>query len=122
MTTIYDDELNHHDITLVTNATLRLPILWRTELGFPVDLTDYAARMQARDSSDAPTPWFDVSEADHISLGGTSGTIVVEIPPSITSLVTSEHGVYDLLLTSPDGVVTRLLWGCVCVQRGVTRD
>jgi len=122
VTTEYDDELNHHDITLVTHASLNIELVWKDENDAAIDLTGYTARMQARDTVDSVTSWFDVSEADYIALGTTDGTVSVSIPPAITGTVTADDGVYDLMLTSSGGVTTRLLWGCVCVQKGVTHD
>ena len=120
--TEYDDELNHYDITRVTHATLEINAIWKDSNDNPVDLTGYTARMQARDTEDATTAWFDVDEGDYIALGGAAGTVDVAVPPAITGTVTADDGVYDLMLTSPGGVTTRFLWGCVCVDKGITHD
>jgi len=123
MTTDYESsDLGHYDIEIVTHASFVLEITWNDENGAPIDLTGYTARMQARDDEDADTPWFDVDESDYIALGGTAGTISVVIPKSITEDITSEEGVWDLMLTSPAGVTTRVLHGCACVEKGITHD
>jgi hypothetical protein len=83
----------------------------------PVDLTGYTAAMQFRNYYGG-TLLYDAS-AD-IVLGGTAGTIALTIPASVTETFTWYSGVYDLLLTSAQGVATRLLAGNVNVSQGVT--
>lgn len=84
----------------------------------PVDLTGYTANMQIRAFPLAATVLYDAS-AD-IVLGGIAGTIVLTIPSTDTENFTWWSGVYDMILTSPGGVVTRVLQGTVLVSAGVT--
>lgn len=84
----------------------------------PVDLTGYTAAMQIRAYPLSSTILFDAS--GDLVLGGTAGTITLSIAASVTETFTWWNGVYDLLLTSPAGVVTRLLQGSVTVSPGVT--
>jgi hypothetical protein len=84
----------------------------------PADLTGYSANLQIRPFALSTTVLFDAS-AD-IVLGGVSGTITLTIPATSTAAFTWWNGVYDLLLTSAAGVVTRLLQGSVTVTPGVT--
>lgn len=84
----------------------------------PADLTGYTAMMQIRAFPLATSVLYDAT-AD-IVLGGALGTITLTIPASDTQYFTWWSGVYDLLLTSPLGVVTRVLQGSVTVSPGVT--
>jgi hypothetical protein len=84
----------------------------------PVDLTGYTAALQIRPFSLSTTILYDASS--NITLGGTAGTITLDIPATSTALFTWWNGVYDLLLTSSSGVATRLLMGSVTVTPGVT--
>jgi hypothetical protein len=84
----------------------------------PVDLTGYSATMQFRQYAGSPTLLYDAS-AD-ITLGGVNGTIELVIDATDTEGFTWWNGVYDLLLTSSSGIVTRLLSGTVDVCPGVT--
>jgi hypothetical protein len=84
----------------------------------PVDLTGYRANMQIRPFPLSSTILYDASA--NITLGGIAGTITLLIPPLNTAGFTWWTGVYDLLLTDPYGVVTRLLSGSVSVCPGVT--
>lgn len=82
-----------------------------------MDLTGYTASMQIRPFPAGPI-LFDAST--DIVLGGTAGTITVTIPAASTATFTWFTGVYDLILTSATGVVTRFLEGSVTVSAGVT--
>lgn len=86
----------------------------------PVDLTGYTANMQIRAFPLSPSVLYDAS-AD-IVLGGTAGTITLTISAADTETFTWWTGVYDLLLTSPTSVVTRVLQGTVTVSPGVTEE
>ena len=84
----------------------------------PVDLTGYTVALQIRPFALSTTILYDASS--NITLGGTAGTITLDIPATATALFTWWNGVYDLLLTSSAGVSTRLLMGSVTVTPGVT--
>jgi hypothetical protein len=85
----------------------------------PINLTGYTALMQIRAAPLSPTIFYDAS-AD-IVLGGVFGTITLTIDATDTEGFTWWQGVYDLLLTSAGGQVTRLLSGNVFVSPGVTQ-
>lgn len=84
----------------------------------PVDLTGYTAAMQIRAYALSPTMLYDASS--DIVLGGLLGTITLTIDATDTEGFTWWQGVYDLLMTSAGGQVTRLLSGTVQVSPGVT--
>lgn len=84
----------------------------------PVDLTGYTATLQIRAFPLAPTVLYDATS--DIILGGIEGTITLTIPASASENFTWWQGVYDLLLTSAGGQVTRLLQGAVSVAPVVT--
>jgi hypothetical protein len=84
----------------------------------PVDLTGYTGQLQIRQYAPGGTLLYDASS--NLTLGGTSGTITLIIPASVTTGFTWVQGVYDLILTDSSGVVTRLLMGTVNVTPGVT--
>jgi hypothetical protein len=84
----------------------------------PADLTGYTATLQIRAYPLSATILYDASS--NITLGTTDGTIALVIPATTTQTFTWWQGVYDLLLTSSSGVVTRLLQGSVTVTPGVS--
>jgi hypothetical protein len=84
----------------------------------PVNLTGYTVMMQIRPFPQSAVINYDASS--NIVLGGAAGTIALTIPASATTNFTWWNGVYDLVLTDPNGIVTRLLQGSVTVKPGVT--
>lgn len=90
--------------------------------GTPVDLTGFSASLQIRQTPQSATVLYAGSTANgNIVLGGTDGTITLTIPATTTSSFSWLRGVYDLILTSSGGIVTRLLQGSVTVSPDVTR-
>lgn len=86
-----------------------------------VNLTGWAARMQARRTVGDDTVLFELTSGNGgIVLG--NGTIDVRISAQETSAYAWKNGVWDLELIAPDGTVTRLLEGGVSVSPEVTRD
>lgn len=112
-----------HNITIEQGATFTLNATWKAADGTPVDLTGYAARMQARQTYASATTVLNLTSAGgNIALGGTAGTVVVTISATATAALTAPWaGVYDLELVSAGGVVTRLLEGSARVTPEVTR-
>ena len=88
----------------------------------PVDLTGFSADLQIRQTPQSTTILYEGSTANgNIVLGGTAGTITLTIPSTTTAGFSWLRGVYDLILTSSGGIVTRLLQGSVTVSPDVTR-
>jgi hypothetical protein len=85
----------------------------------PVNLTGYTAAMQIKQYVLGPVV-YDAGAAGDIVLGGINGTITLTIDAIDTEGFTWWNGVYDMLLTSAGGQVTRLLMGSVQVSPGVT--
>ena len=105
-----------------------MPLVWGTvssSVTSPtglVNLTGYTADMQFRVSPYATSILYEASTANGaIVLGGATGTITITIPAVTTTGFTFRQAVYDLKMTSPGGVVTRLLAGSVTVSPEVTR-
>jgi hypothetical protein len=88
----------------------------------PVNLTGYTARMQVREKHSSSSVVLDLStENNSITLGGQSGSILINISASNTSSIFAKTYVYDLELESSDGFVVRLLEGTFNVTPEVTR-
>jgi hypothetical protein len=110
-----------YDITIDQGATFKLDLVWRDSAGDPIDLTDYSARMQVRQSVRSDTTELNLVSPADIALGGLAGTIAVTASATDTAAMTIKRGVYDLEVVSASGVVTRLLQGAVEVSKEVTR-
>jgi hypothetical protein len=111
------------DLKLYQGATFNYELTW-TAAGSAVDLTSYDARMQVRDSYGAPTVVFNLTAGSGIALGGTAGTIALEIDAADTTGLgynSVQSFVYDLELESSSGFVTRLVEGGFTIFPEVTR-
>jgi hypothetical protein len=85
-----------------------------------VALSGYTAKAQARRSITDDTVLHEWnSEDDTILLQGNQ--VVLITPPAASLAWTWTRGVYDILITSPDGTVSRVAEGVVEVSRSVTR-
>jgi len=89
----------------------------------PVDLSGYTARMQVRPQLSSPDAdiILELDETDGITLGGSEGSILIEVDAATTSTLNFSSAVYDLELISPTSVVTRLMEGKVMLRKEVTR-
>lgn len=101
-------------------ASFDYSLTWRTN-GTAVNLTGYSARMQVRESYDSGTAVVSITSGTGITLGGTAGSIILELTPTTTAGVASGQYVYDLELQTSGGYVTRLLEGNFTVDPEVTR-
>lgn len=109
-------------LKIIQGATLFEAFTWKDANGVAKDLTGYTARAQARTDYDAASPFMDLTTANSgIVLGGTAGTIQLKMAAAATAGITATDGYWDLELVAPDGTVTRLLQGSVCVSKEVTR-
>jgi hypothetical protein len=88
--------------------------------GDPVTLTGYTATAQVRRSVDSADVLHEWSTTDDTILLQSNNVILVT-PPATSLDWTWTKGVYDILITAPDGAVSRVGHGVVVVSRSVTR-
>ena len=110
-----------YDIEIDAGATFQLQALWKDSDGDPINLTGYSARMHIRRTVEADDIDVELTSGSGITLGGTAGTIDIEINDATTSGLSGEY-VYDLELESGGGVVSRVIQGAVTVIPEVTRE
>lgn len=89
--------------------------------GTAVDLSGYHAAMQIRETHETETPIISLTQGTGITLGGTAGTILVEISAATMGSAEPAQYVYDLELVGSTGTVTRLLEGDFTITPEVTR-
>ncbi len=90
------------------------------DTGVSTDLTDYSGKMQIKSSVTASTSILELSSTgSYLSI--LNSTISLSVPNTVTSTLTFDTAVYDLIITSPVGVVTRLLEGSVNLSTQVTK-
>jgi hypothetical protein len=108
-----------YNITAYQGATYKLNMTWAIG-GTAVNLTNYTAAMQVRENPQSTAVVLNLSTGSGITLGGTAGTIAVNVPANTMGSVVAGNYVYDLELDS-GSEVTRLVQGLFAIQAEVTR-
>jgi hypothetical protein len=108
-----------YNITAYQGATYKLNMTWAIG-GTAVNLTNYTAAMQVRENPQSTAVVLNLSTGSGITLGGTAGTIAVNVPANTMGSVVAGNYVYDLELDS-GSEVTRLIQGLFAIQAEVTR-
>ena len=110
-----------YDIEVDQGADHSFTINYADSNGTPIDLTDYSYRMDVRVGLKDSELLFTLTEGDGIDASGeATGTILVTINNMRTGLLQNLVYRYDLEITSPGGVVTRLIEGSVTAKPEVT--
>lgn len=93
------------------------------EYSQPVDLSNYSARMQIRETIDSNVVIHEATSANgQIILNNTYKTIQVLIPATATAQFNFTTAVYSLELYTSSGLVTQFLTGNLSLVPEVTRD
>jgi hypothetical protein len=112
------------NLTMYQGASFDYNLVWNTTEGTvttPVNMTNWSARMQVRNSYDASETALSLTSGTGITLGGTAGSILIEATATQTAGILAGPYVYDLEMVSPASVVTRLVEGTIIVDPEVTR-
>ncbi len=107
-----------YNITAYQGATYDLSLSWSIG-GTAVNLTNYTAAMQVRDSYDSD-PVLSLTNGSGITLGGTAGTIGISVSASTMGSIVAGQYLYDLELNS-GSAITRLVQGIFNIEAEVTR-
>lgn len=102
------NEYASYDLIIAPGTDYTRVLTWRIDDAL-VNLTGYTASLSVFDVSE--TEYFELTQADGITLGGAAGTITITINDTRTSLITTD-ALYRLDLTS-GSTTTRLLNGAV---------
>jgi len=108
------------DLLVEQGATWEQDIIWKDSNGALVDVTGYTGSMDVRESQGAVDP---VIVAPTIAFGTTDGKITLTLTAAQTAALDAagdRSWVYDLFVTSPTNVVTRLMAGQFNVIGSVT--
>ena len=108
-----------YNIKAYQGATYDLNLTWAIG-GTAVDLTNYTAAMQVKENTRSTASVLDLSSGSGITLGGTAGTIAINVSASTMGSAIAGNYVYDLELNS-GGQVTRLLQGAFAISAEVTK-
>ena len=110
-----------HNITIEQGSVFQLFFIWLDTLGLPVNLTGYSGKMEIK-------PFVGGSVLDSIvsggemTLGGTGGTVIVDLTATITAAYTFARAKYDieLLPAAVAADAVRILEGEVFLSKVVT--
>jgi hypothetical protein len=86
-----------------------------------VNITGYTARMQLRSLPNDPIAVLTLTNTSGITIDGPTGTLAVRITAAQTAAIIAGPYYYDLEITSPTGVKTRIVQGELNVNAEVTR-
>ena len=103
------------NIVLDQGTTFTTEYTFTDEDDNPIDFTTYQGGSQMRKSYSSST-----SYAFTVGLGN-NGVITLSMNAATTSTITAGRYQYDVEVTSPSGVVSRLVEGIVTVTPEVTR-
>ena len=106
------------DFSIDENATFGFALTYEDSNGDPVNLTGYSARLSIAADYDTD-PVLALTQAAGITITPLTGRLDIAVTPAQTLLLPSK-GVYDLVIQSGSGVVTRLIEGTIKVNKGVT--
>lgn len=111
-----------YDITVDQGASWSLLLRWEDDDGNPIDLTSYSAKMQIRPYYNSPVVVATLSTINGgIVIDGDAGEVTAQLSASETGGMTVLEGVYDMELTSPTGMITRIISGKYTLSPEVTR-
>lgn len=112
-----------YNIIADQGATLSRTVTWRDSAKRAINITGYTARMHVRANVTSNTTILVLTtENGRISLGGSAGTVTLNVSAADMANVASGQYVYDLEMVAPvSGVVSRLIQGNFSVRAEVTR-
>lgn len=105
-----------YDITIDAGGDFDIEFEYKDDTDTPIDLSTYNGTMTLKSSYTSDE---EVDYSDYITLGGTNGTININVPASVTSQLSFSIGVYDFKIISSLGATYKLLRGKVFVNKEV---
>jgi archaellum component FlaF (FlaF/FlaG flagellin family) len=105
------------EIIIEQGATFNTTLNVEDSSGTAINLYAYTANSQMRKSYYSSTAYTITSDVT----GTANGEITLSMSAANTSLLTAGRYVYDVKITSPGSVVTRVIEGIVTVLPSVTR-
>jgi len=110
-----------YNTTIDQGADWYLTITYENPNGTAINITNYTAALQIRSLPSDPTTVLSLSTGSGITITGATGTVAVHATAAQTRAIDEGNYYYDLEITAPTGVVTRLVQGQVVVSAEVTR-
>jgi hypothetical protein len=112
-----------YNMTIEQGSTFKLALYWKNSANQAISLMNYTAKMQIRASTGASVVLLELSseDTDQIQIYESQGAINLTIGYEQTQNLPPSVAVYDLEVTSPEGVRTKLLKGRCRIEGEVTR-
>ena len=112
----------YHHFVIEQGATFGKTLTLKDSSDALVNLTGYsAAEMDLRTNQDDSAIIKTLTAGSGITLGGSAGTVVLNISATDTANMSVGDGVYDLRITAGDGTISRILEGTFAVRGAVSR-
>lgn len=112
----------YHHFIIEQGATFKHTLTLKDSADALINLTGYSAEMDLRKNQDDSSEVATLTVANNrITMGGSAGTIVLEISATDTSALLVGDGVYDIDLTDSNGKVDRILEGTYSIRGNVSR-
>jgi hypothetical protein len=110
-----------YNVTIDQGANWDLNVEYDNPNGTPVNLTSYTAALQLRSLPESATAVLSLSTGSGITITGATGLVAISATATQTRAIDEGIYFYDLEITSPQSVVTRLIQGQAVVTPEVTR-
>ena len=112
-----------YDTTINQGADWYINFVYQdTASNTPINITGYTAALQLRSlPSDTTAALSLTSPAGGITITGASGLVAVHATAAQTGAIQAGYYYYDLEITSPVNIITRLVQGQILVSAQVTR-
>lgn len=112
-----------HHFIIEQGATFKQTLTLKDSAGTAINLTGYpSAEMDLRKNQDDSSEVLTLTTANgRITLGGSAGTITLEISATDTAALTVGDGVYDLELKDSTNAIQRIMEGTYSIRGNVSR-
>ena len=109
-----------YNITVYKGTTFQLSPVWKVD-NLPVNLTGYTAIMQVRQFTDSAVLVELSTTNGRIVITPALGQVALTLTAAQTAALASGNYQYDLNLTSPAGIVYKILQGAFVILDSVTQ-
>jgi len=112
----------YHHFIIEQGATFQHTLTLKDASDTVINLTGYSAEMDLRKNQDDTSEVVTLTVANsRITMGGSAGTVTLQISATDTTNLTVGDGVYDIELTDSNGKVDRILEGTYSIRGNVSR-
>ena len=110
-----------YNVEIDQGADWFLNVTYEQPQGTPVNITNYTSALQLRSLPTDATAVLSLATGSGITITGATGLVAIRATATQTRAIDEGIYYYDLEITSPAGVVTRLVQGQAYVSAEVTR-